>query len=292
MYDDERDDTRELDLGRMFSLLKRRWGWVIASVVLCTGAFTTAAFLLPPTYRASVVLASANTDRSGLGGGLGSALGQISGLAAIAGINVGGAGTETDEALAVLKSREFTESFIKDRDLMTELYAQKWNPVTRQWKVPDAERPTPAKAYKLFDSKVRTVIQDKKTGLVTLQVDWKDRQMAADWANDLVQRLNAEMRSRAIKRSEGSVEYLEKELATTPTVATREAINRLIEAQVKQRMFANVNQEYVFRVVDKALPPDSDDHESPKKLNLMIEGLLLGLVIGIAGALMAGGRSK
>ena len=289
---DERYDTRELDIGWMVGRLRKKWGWVLASVVVCTGAFAAAAFLMTPIYRASVVMAPAGTDRAGIGGGLGSALGQLGGLASLAGINVGGTGTETDEALAVLKSREFTESFISDRNLMPELFPSKWNAATGQWNVPEAQRPTLAKAYKLFDKTVRSIVQDKKTGLVTLQIDWRNRQKAADWANELVQRLNAEMRSRAIKRSEGSVEYLERELATTPTVATREAINRLIEAQVKQRMFANVSQEYVFRVVDRALPADPDDRESPKKLYLLIEGLLLGLGVGGVGALVSGDRAK
>jgi capsular polysaccharide biosynthesis protein len=237
-------------------------------------------------------MAPAGNDRAGIGGGIGSALGQLGGLASLAGISVGGTGTDTDEALAVLKSREFTESFISDHNLLPTLFPAKWNSTSGQWNVPPDERPTLGKAYKLFDKKIRSIIQDKKTGLVTLQIDWKDRQKAADWANELVQRLNAEMRARAIKRSEGSVEYLERELMNTPTVATREAINRLIETQVKQRMFANVSQEYVFRVVDRALPADLDDPESPKKLYLLIEGLLLGLAIGVVGALLLSDRTK
>lgn len=289
---DEHYDTRELDLGLLLGRIRRKWVWVLTSTVVCTAAFVAAAYLMTPIYRASVVMASASNERAGVTGGLGGALGQLGGLASLAGINVGGAGTETDEALAVLKSREFTEAFVSDHKLMPELFPSAWNAATGQWKLPESKRPTLAKAYKLFDKKIRSIVQDKKTGLVTLQIDWKDRQEAADWANDLVQRLNAEMRSRAIKRSEGSVEYLERELASTPTVATREAINRLIEAQVKQRMFANVSQEYVFRVVDKALPADPDDRESPKKLNLLIEGLLLGLGVGVVGALMSGDRAK
>jgi uncharacterized protein involved in exopolysaccharide biosynthesis len=289
---EELNESGEVDLNLALRRLWQKRYWVIASTILFAAAFAAACFMMTPIYRAAVVLAPANTDRSALGGGVGSALSQLGGLAAIAGVSVGGTGTETDEAIAVLKSREFTENFINDKKLISELFAGKWDAAKGQWRVPESERPTPAKAYKYFDKKVRTILQDKKTGLVTLQVDWRDRVAAADWANELVQRLNSEMRRRAIERSEGSVEYLEKELATTPTVATREAINRLIETQVKQRMFANVSREYVFRVVDRALPADPDDIERPKKVTMISLGALLGLGVGVIGALMSAGYSK
>jgi uncharacterized protein involved in exopolysaccharide biosynthesis len=57
-------------------------------------------------------------------------------------------------------------------------------------------------------------------------------------------------------------------------------------------MFANVNPEYVFRVVDKAMAPDADDRISPKKALMMIEGLVLGLVIGVIGVLASGDPSS
>src|SRR6185436_1603620 len=144
------------------------------------------------------------------------------------------------------------------------------------------------KGFKYFDRKVRSVSSDKKTGLITLQVDWRDRDQAAEWANDLVRRLNAEMRSRAISKADAAVGYLEKESNTTSTVVTREAIGRLIEAQVKQRMLANVTLEYSFRVVDRALPADKDDPERPKKVVLIVAGVIIGLVLGVLAALIAG----
>lgn len=289
---EEHDDTHVVDLAAVFGRVWAMRLWVIASVVVCFGGFAAAAFLKTPVYRATAVLASASADRNGMGGGLGSALGQLGGLAAMAGVNIGGSGADTEEALAVLRSREFTERFINSRNLLPELYPDKWDGATRDWKVAAPQRPTPAKGYQVFDKKIRSVIQDKKTGLISLQIDWTNRAEAADWANDLVQRLNSEMRVRAMKKSDASVEYLEKELATTSVVATREAINRLIEAEIKQRMFANVNQEYAFRIVDKALAADADDPVSPKRMMMMIEGLLLGVAVGVGGALLSRGTSK
>jgi uncharacterized protein involved in exopolysaccharide biosynthesis len=259
-----------------------RW-WIVVSVVLFTAIFAAAAFLMTPVYRATTVLVPVSTERGGAGS-LGSALGQLGGLAALAGI-MGDGGSQTDEALAVLVSREFTEGFIHDHNLMPELFHGKWDEATGRWRGDKADWPTPALAFKVFDEDIRAVVRDKKTGLITVTIEWRDRAKAALWTNELVARLNAEMRARAIASTNASVGYLQNELAATSTIDTRSAITRLMEAQINQRMFANVTQEYSLRVVDRALPPDPKDVVRPKKLLLVALGPALGLLFGAAGVL-------
>jgi uncharacterized protein involved in exopolysaccharide biosynthesis len=279
------DDRDSAGLRRaVLRLWQRRW-WIVLAIVACTAVAAVAAFLTTPVYRATTVMVPAGSERSNMGAGLNAMLGQLGGLAAMAGVNVSATDIETEEALAVLKSRQFTESFIQDKQLMPTLFAHKWDAQRRTWKA--GKQPTAAQAYKYFSKKVRTVTQDKKTGLVTLDIDWRDRELAAQWANELVQRLNTEMRARAIDKANASVGYLESELERTTVVATREAINRLIEAQIQRRMLANVTQEFAFRIVDRALPPDRDDPIRPKKLLLIAVGFVLGIALGVIAVLFA-----
>lgn len=276
--EDEALDVRAL----LAKLATRRW-FILASTLGFCAAFTAAAFLMTPVYRSTTILVPVTENRTS--GMLGSALGQLGGLASIAGLNLTGQGSETEEALAVLHSRQFTEAFIKDYNLLPKLYSKRWDAVNHKWKGDPDKVPTLGKAYKRFDKDVRSVIQDKKTNLVTLQIDWKDRNEAADWANELVRRLNEEMRARAIAKADASTGYLDKELAATTTTAARDAIGRLLETQIKQRMLANVTQEYAFRVVDRALPADRDDPVSPQKGLLFVVGLLIGAAVGIGRTL-------
>jgi len=197
-------------------ILARPW-WIVTSVVLFTGAFIAAAFLIPPVYRASIILIPTRTDHD-MGSG-DSALGGIGGVASLVGINLGGGDSLTEETLAVLKSRQFTEKFISDLNLMPVLYAKKWDSQAGKWKVSPKLQPTPARAYKYFDKKIRTVTQEKKASLITLSVDWTDRVAAANWANDLIKRLNLEMRQREIARANSAVGYLEREFEATTAVA-------------------------------------------------------------------------
>ena len=105
--------------------------------------------------------------------------------------------------------------------------------------------------------------------------------------NELVDRLNEEMRRRAVVKADTSMQFLEKELQITATVEVHDAISRLMEAQVKQRMLANVTHDYSFRVVDRAISSDGDEPVSPQKGLLVTAGVLTGLIFGIAFALVA-----
>jgi capsular polysaccharide biosynthesis protein len=163
---------------------------------------------------------------------------------------------------------------------MPELFASKWDATRGAWKSEAGVPPTPARAVKYF-SRIRTVSQDKKTGLVSIQIEWKDPKRAADWANELASRINDEMRARVIEKAAASVSFLEKELSSTAVVETRDAINRLLESQIKQQMLANVTHEYAFRVVDRGMAPDMDDPVRPQVLLLILMGPMVGLAFGI-----------
>jgi uncharacterized protein involved in exopolysaccharide biosynthesis len=277
-YDDE------LDLRELITRLWRGRWWIGGAALACMLIAAVIAFTTVPIYRAQTVLTAAN-ERDSLGRSLSSALGSLGGLASLAGVDVGGADAAVEEALAVLQSREFTEKFIRENGLMPQLYASKWDAAGKKWK-DTGDVPTFARAFKYFDRDVRVVDRDKKTGLILLQIDWRDRAKAAEWANTLVRMLNEEMRQRAIRQSEASIGFLRNELDATNVMEIREAINRLMEGQIRQRMLANVTQEYAFRVVDRALVPDFTDKVRPKKAIMMLVGGMLGAMLGIAIVLL------
>ncbi len=280
------DERGQIDL---LAVLRRLWDgrwWIAISVATVTGAFIVLAYNMRPVYQVKVVLAPAANDRAGLAGSLGSSMGSLGGLAALAGINIGTGNSATEEALAVMRSREFTGKFITDLNLMPKLFENSWDPATRQWKGLAAQHPTLAQACRYFDHNIRKADFDRRTGLVTLTVEWVNPSEAALWANELVARLNSEMRARAMEQSNAAVTYLEKELSTTSTIETRMAISRLMESQVNQRMFASVSREFAFRTVDRAMPPDLKERIRPNRPLLAVIGMMLGFLLGAAVVLI------
>src|SRR3569623_3798652 len=91
-----------------------------------------------------------------------------------------------------------------------------WDPQKQTCLVKDQiDAPTLRRANQVFDGNIRTISQDKKTGLITLAIEWKDPEEAARWANLLVERLNQHERQVAIGEAEKSLAYLKNELAKT-----------------------------------------------------------------------------
>ena len=279
--DQSEQDIQLMDVVRA---LLHRWPWIIASTILLTASCAIFAFTSVPIYRATAVIVPAGVDR-GLGS-LGASLGQLGGLASLVGINLASQDAESEEALAVLRSREFVEKFIHDKELLPRFFSQLWDQSKQEWAVPATKQPTLAKGFKYLTRRVLTVAKDKKTGLVNVTVDWRDPAEAADWANELVARMNTEMRGRAVARSSAYIAYLEAERGATQFVETREAINKVMEAQIQQRMIASVSQDYAFRIVDKAMPPDADDIWKPRRVRLIAMGFVAGGLLGCALVLM------
>lgn len=278
----------------LVELFRRYWRrrWLIAAITfVCLVLFTTLAFLTTPIYRASTILIPANPNKNGLSGSLASALGSASGLASLAGINLSTNDSGVEESLAVLQSRQFIEPFIVDEKVAPELFPGLWDKDLEKWKVAKDKQPTLARAYLNFE-KILVVVKNVKSGLITLQIDWPDSAKAASWLNELVRRLNVEMRSRAIVSADASVGYLQKEYSSTLDVGTQEAIGRLMESEIRQRMLANVTQDYALRVIDKAMPADPSDRVWPKKLVLMLVGLIVGFLAGLGAAFLLEFRSK
>ena len=136
------DREGELDLRVVVARLWAGRKWIAASTVVAAAAFVLAALLITPVYRSAVVSLPVTADEAGMGG-LGSALGQLSGLASLAGIQLGGESSRLEEALAVLRSRQFTEKFIADEQLMPQLFPRKWDAREKRWTVVSRESADP-----------------------------------------------------------------------------------------------------------------------------------------------------
>jgi uncharacterized protein involved in exopolysaccharide biosynthesis len=248
---------------------RRKW---ILAISIFVPALAGAVYSLAAQeyFRAEVVLAPAE-KRSNMG-----SLGQLSGLASLAGISVGAGGSA--ESLAMLRSRQFIGAVIDEQELLDDLYPEKWDSGNKRWKVTESSQvPTVYDAAGRFISKRLVISEDKKTGIVRLGVLWTDPDSAARLSNLLVKRLNDELRHRAITDSERNVEYLKAELNQTQIVSLQQSIGRLVDTELQKLMLARGNNEFAFKILDPAVPPR--DRDSPNRVLItLLSGFLGGLL--------------
>jgi len=255
-YDDE------IDLWELWETIwSSRWLIVAIASVFTLGGVTYS-LLAQEWYKADVVLAPA--EKKSIGG----ALSQFAGLASLAGVDIPGAGEQ--EPVAVLKSREFSRAFIEEQRLL---------PTLLEGRSFDGDAPDVRDAVNVFDKEIRSVTEDKKTGLVTLSIRWKDPETAASWANLLVKRLNDRLRSQSEAEAARNVAYLQREIAASSVVSLQQSMGRVLEGEMQKLMLARGNEEFAFKVIDRAVPPKQRD--APKRALISIVSLLAGGFLGL-----------
>ncbi|MCE2594054.1 hypothetical protein K6Y31_04415 [Motilimonas cestriensis] len=287
----ELDD--EIDLRELFGALwKGKW-----LIIFCTFIFAVGAVIFainqPNYYKAQALLAPSSGEGSSGG------LGQLGGLAALAGVNIGGGKSDkTQLAMAVLKSREFQTRFINKYDVKIPLFAGlKWSkdsgdlaldpevydPIKNEWtrEVQPGESviPTDWESYKEFNPVV-SVSQDQDNGLVTVSVEFLSPTLAQKWVALLIKDLNQVMKEKELLESEKNINYLQEQLGQTTIADMQSVFYQLIEDQIKNRMLAEVQDEFVFKVVDPAVVPE--EKSKPKRALICVLGTLLGGMLGCA----------
>lgn len=287
-YDDE------IDLRELFSVLwQGRWLISMISSSACLLAIIFA-LLTPNQYQANVLLAPAQKNSSGMS----SALGQLGGLASLAGINIGdGQDSDTRIALEVMQSRSFIEQFIKQSGITIEIMAAKsWNSDTkrllidenifdtnsRQWtRTPPYGRelvPSLWEVYEVFLDML-VVSEDKKTGLVSVSIEYFSPYLAKQWVENYILAINLYLQQRKLARIEKNIRYLQEQIATTSVAEMREIFFTLIEEQVKSKMLVEASPDYAFTTVSEAMVPE--EKSQPKRALIVILAVLLGGMLSI-----------
>jgi uncharacterized protein involved in exopolysaccharide biosynthesis len=241
------------------------------------------AFLTPKRYQASVVALPVSSESPG--SRLSGSLSQLGGIASLAGITLPSSNERT-EAVATLQSETLTRSYVAQKELLPILFADRWDPAAKKWRTTQQDQiPTVWKASQFFEKRVRTIVEDKKAGLITVTVTWTDPRLAAEWANGLVEMTNDYLRSKAIQESDTNMAYLREQAARSDLLEARNAIYSVLQTEINKAMLARGTREYALKVVDRAFPPEKAS--SPRPVLWTIAAFLLGLLGSMTAVLLA-----
>ena len=272
-----------LTIANLLSEIRQRPKLFLATALLTIASVIAYVVLATPVYRGSVKMMP---RENGVGGGtLQSLLGQFGGLAGMTGLSFGS--VDEQESIAWLKSRALFTLFANERKLLPILFGGNWDPVSGRWRTDAGGPPTMDDAWAMFDGGIRRVNYDPKTRIITLDITWNDRRLAAEWANELVRLANEELRQRALRESAASIASLEDQLSHTDRVELRQSIYALMEAQLNRSMLAKARSEYALMVVDPAVIPDAGRFISPRRSLSLVISVPLGLFVGAFTVLLA-----
>jgi len=281
----------EIDLAVLWRAIWAGKYVIIAISFVFSVASISFALSKPNVYKASVLLSPASSEGSG---GLGAIGSQLGGLASLAGVSLGGGGTDkTTLAIEILKSRAFLERYINKHELLVPLMAaKKWDSVenilifddeiydqnTGEWLIANNAVPSDWEAYQKL-LKLVTTTQDKITSLVTINIEFYSPEIAKQWLIWLVADVNNFMREKDEKEASASINYLTNQLEKTEVSAMEAVFYQLIEEQTKNMMLTKVSAEYVLKTVDPAQVPEKKS--GPKRAIIVVLGTVFGGVLSV-----------
>lgn len=253
------DDQDEIDVIAMLRLLwDRKFIIIFVTSIFVLGSVYIA-LTATHVYRATVVVARVNDADVG---GAASLASQFGGLASLAGVSLASGGSSR-EAQAILESRYLVDEFIKRNDLVSELSPAVGEPLSL-WH-----------AVRLFRETVLSIREDTTSGTTTVNINWTDPVVAANWANHFVDLVNEIIRTRALEEAARNIEYLNKQIEQTNVVGLQGVMYNLVENETKTLMLANARAEYAFTVVDPAVSPEV--RSSPRRKLIVLSGSAIGL---------------
>lgn len=293
------DEINFLELWSIFVLYKK---WVFLSIIIVPILLVTVSFMMTNKYTSNVLLAPVSVNANNVGK-------EIGGVAGLIGLNLGaGDGGYKQEAIATLKSRKFISNFIRKNNLKPFLFHKDWVAEKKQWRdntnflwgIIDALRdskeieyegkeillpgePSMWLAYGAF-SDMLTISEHKKTGMVTLRIESYDPIISRDIANKLVHEINEELRGDYVKKSKKTIQFLENQLRSMQLVELRQVVFNVMQEHIQNIALAHMQDAYVFKIIDPAVV--AEEKSSPKRLLLLIFGIIAGLIIGVMLALI------
>ena len=289
------DFDDEIDLRELFYVLLEG-KWIIVSLtafVSIVGVIYS--LLLPNIYESKAMLVPVNSS-SGISG----ALGSYSGLAGLAGISLPSGGDEGNSAKAIQKisSLSFFENNILTNIYLPDLMAVKsWNSKTntltfddsiydtnsntwiRDYSYPQQQIPSSQESFAIFKTQHLILSEDKKSGFITLSIKHQSPFIAKQWAELVVNEVNAFYRQKDKSESEKAVSFLNQQISITGLSEIKQVLAQLLQEETKKLTLIEANKYYVFDYIDP--PAVMEKKSEPKRALICILSALLGGMLSI-----------
>ena len=298
MQNNVQNDTQyddDIDLRELFGVLWAGSRKIIAITAVFAFVSVIYALSLSDQYKATVLLAPAQSDGADLSG----ALGQLGGLASLAGVDIGsGDSSEAQMAQEIMKSWSFIDVFIAENNISVEVYAAEgWSRGSNELQIDDdiydAETKTwlvendntgevgPPSSWVLFQafSERLVVSENKKSGLVSVSIEYYSPQIAKQWLDMYVAAINAHMQQRQMEKVTNNINYLQAQIENTSIAEMREVFYTIIAEQTKNKMLAEASPEYAFVAVSPSMVPE--EKSQPERAFICIIGTLLGGILSV-----------
>lgn len=251
-------------LDYLIVLLKYKW-LIIGMVFIAGIASVFYSLQLTNIYRSEATIVPRQEEKTAAS----STLSALRGLGGFAGELIGlGGGGSIEKFELVLRSRVLSKRiFSKHRDeILPALYEEIWDKDKKVW----LNKPHPTTQDITIAVGKLLTLQKEKSGVLRLQVDFKDPVFAKRMVEHYIIELSESLREETLKDAKENKRFLKRQLAKTPDVLLKEKIYILLAKEIEKETFARAQKHYSFTVLDPPIVPDLNKRIKPKRRTICI----------------------
>lgn len=288
--DNHQSSSADFEIAEFLKIILERKILIISMSFLGGLLFASLSLLIPNSYKSEAMLTPEDNDSNM------QLLRQYAGLASIAGIDLRGDSEDlSEEAVERIQSFAFFNEFILPHVKKQDLIAlRKWDAKTdtyiykkrkfdadqekwiRRVRFPKQVIPTAQEAYKKW-TKHLSIDQDKRTGFVTISITHRSSKLAKSWLDLIILEINRSMREEDKIKALKALDFLQNESKKVNYAEIDLAISALQEEELKSLMMIEVNEDYVFSIIET--PVAKEKKSWPPRSIIAILGAVIGFLL-------------
>ena len=281
----------EIDLRELWQTIMKGKKVIALIVIIVVTLTLVYALKMPNVYKSQTILIP--TAEEG-----GSSLGGLGGLAAMAGISIGGGGSMSPDIAfnSLLNNYDFMKKFVV-KNKIVEHYS---NPSVDENYVFALDF---RGVYDLFKSKSKSteviidegrifsttrilksnisISSDKKSGLITASYSDSDRDYAPFVIDAFLKEASAYLVANNLKIIDKKLRYFSNEMQVAEAFELRQSLSSMISKILQEKVMMKSKEYYQCDVLTQATPAYIKDKTKPKRGLIVVVSFITSIILGI-----------
>ena len=290
-----KDTIYSLDFYDLITIIWNRKYLLLVITSIFSAASVFYSLSLEDYYKSSSLLAVSSNESQN------SSLSQYAGLASMVGVNlpIQASENKTDLAIETLRSKDFFKYLIESNDNMlrdifaaesydfrndkinydSRIYDVDKSVWTRKVNYPLSSKPSYIESHEFFIEEILRISHDQDSGYITLSIEHFSPIFAKNLLEIMIKELNTQIRKRDLIEANEAVEFLLNERKSTSVKSITDAIDSLIESQLRTIMLSEIKEDYIVKIIDSPHVPYKKS--KPSRVIVCFIGFLIGLIFSI-----------
>lgn len=280
----------EIDLRELWETIKQGKLIILFTVVIVVAMTLVFVLKTPNSYKSEAILIPTST-------GGGPSLGGLGGLAAMAGVNIGGGSMTPDIAYnSLLKDYDFMKNFIiknhiyeyYNRDDFDKDYVFPFGfrGIYNMFKSSKSVNKNIDKEAAIFGLTKRLqgaykITADKTSGLITVSYMDKDKKITAKMVNNFLRDASSYLVENGLYNINNRLKYFEKVMSRVDTIELRQSLSQIISQIFQEKVM--MKSKYYYQCDLLVAPKEAyiKDKTKPKRALTLIVALITSLILGV-----------